>query len=142
MQGDWSLSGGDLETGGDLASAVIISLFTDRVASASDQIPVGTQDRRGWWGDLPLAGGAAEPIGSRLWLLSREKSTTATLLRARDYVSEALQWLISDGIASRIDVKTAYSGAVRETMQILITIYRLNGAAPLSLSYAWAWRAL
>jgi phage gp46-like protein len=91
---------GDLQTGQQLHTAVAISLFTDRLAAADDPLPDGT-DRRGWWAD------AWEPdlIGSRLWLLSREKQLNEVVLRAQQYAEEALNWLIEDGIASRIQVQ-------------------------------------
>jgi phage gp46-like protein len=65
--GDWNLVPGDVQSGDDLESAVLISLFTDRRAEASDVVPDGSNDRRGWWGDS----GSLYLIGSRLWLLRR-----------------------------------------------------------------------
>ena len=44
--GDWSIMGGALASGDDLASAVLISLFTDRIADDSDIPPDGSDDRR------------------------------------------------------------------------------------------------
>ena len=42
--------------------------------------------------------------GSRLWLLSREKTLPEVLRRAHDYAFEALIWLVDDGIARAVDV--------------------------------------
>src|SRR5260363_352074 len=70
----------------DLQIAVMISLFTGRQARPDDVIPDGSTDARGWWGK--------PNIGSRLWLLERAKATEATRQQARDYMTEALQWLI------------------------------------------------
>ncbi len=67
--GSLQLNGADLLTDNSLLTAVIISLFTDRRALDSDEIPDGTRDRRGWWGDSFRE----RPVGSRLWLLSRER---------------------------------------------------------------------
>lgn len=57
--GSLQLNGADLLTDNSLLTAVIISLFTDRRALDSDEIPDGTRDRRGWWetvsGSAPLA---------------------------------------------------------------------------------------
>ena len=98
---DWVLSGGDLLLDAGLESAVLISLFTDRRAVADDT-SVG-DDRRGWWGDAyPERPG--DLIGSRLWLLSREKQLPATLRRAEEYAAEALQWLVTDGVARSVAV--------------------------------------
>jgi len=107
-RGDWSLVAGDLERGHELETAILVSLFTDRIAHADDVIPDGTTDRRGWWGDGdPQL--ADSPLGSRLWLLDRAKQTEAVRLRARDYIVEALQWLIDDGVVARFDVTTEWT---------------------------------
>jgi phage gp46-like protein len=89
---------GDLATDNGLLSAVLVSLFTDRRANADDVIPDGTGDRRGYWGDTyPEIDG--DLIGSRLWLLSREKQLPDVLQRAQTYAEEALAWLVEDNIA-------------------------------------------
>ncbi|WP_324606427.1 phage GP46 family protein [Xenorhabdus nematophila] len=68
--------------------------FTDRRALDSDELPAGAgTDRRGWWGDTFNT----RSIGSRLWLLAREKQLSAVLHRAKAYADEALAWLIDDG---------------------------------------------
>lgn len=86
-----------------LETAIIISLFTDRLANEDDVIPDGTSDRRGFWGDA-LSHVPGDLIGSRLWLLSREKQTTDVLRRAEEYAYEALEWMIDDGVAKSIKV--------------------------------------
>ncbi|EOM5101013.1 phage GP46 family protein [Escherichia coli] len=76
--GSLQLNGADLLTDNSLLTAVIISLFTDRRALDSDEIPDGTRDRRGWWGDSFRE----RPVGSRLWLLSREKTLSSVVCHA------------------------------------------------------------
>lgn len=101
--GDFSVSGASLRADDGLQTAVVLSLFTDRLASAGDALP-SAGGRRGWWGDAV----AAEPgdlIGSRLWLLSREKVTAQVLRRAEEYAREALQWLLDDGVARAVEVQ-------------------------------------
>lgn len=99
---DLSLLGVDLATDDGLRTAVIMSLFTDARARADDPLP-DDEARRGWWGDSLDAQG--EPhIGSRLWLLSREKQLAKVLERARGYVEEALAWLVTDGVAKSVTV--------------------------------------
>lgn len=111
-RGDWQTLGPVLATGNDLETAILVSLFTDRMAAADDAIPDGSGDPRGWWGD---ADGTTQ-IGSRLWLLQRAKQTTETLQRAFDYIAEALQWLIDDKVVARFDItvewtRTSFLGA-------------------------------
>ncbi len=103
LSGDYVIAVPGLVEDDGLKSAVVISLFTDRRANADDVLPDGTDDRRGWWGD-PLGDVAGDRIGSRLWLLSREKQLQSVVTRARDYAAEALQWLVEDGIARAVDV--------------------------------------
>ncbi|WP_250538703.1 MULTISPECIES: phage GP46 family protein [unclassified Caballeronia] len=129
------VSGGYLETGNDLQTAVLLSLFTDRVANADDVIPDGTGDPRGWWGDLD----EDSPIGSRLWLLDRSKQTQEVLNNARDYIVEALQWLVDDGVVASMDVQTEWTRATFLGAQI--TLYQPAGPS-VSLTYAWAWQQL
>ena len=108
---DWALKRGDLAPDDGLETAVILSLFTDRRAREDDPLPDGSADRRGWWGDAyPPAEARAgqEHIGSRLWLLEREKDTQDVVNRARDYAEEALQWLVDDGIAEHIEVMAGW----------------------------------
>ena len=86
-----------------LARAVIISLFTWRRANPDDDLP--STNKYGWWGDTyPQIDN--DRIGSRLWLLSRAKLTTETVLRAKEYAEEALQWLIDDGVAASVQVQS------------------------------------
>lgn len=87
-----------------LRSAVLISLFTDRRAEADDVLPDGSGDRRGWWADA-YADVDGDRIGSRLWLLSREKQLNSVLARARGYAEESLRWMVEDGVASAVRVQ-------------------------------------
>lgn len=98
---DIALDGPDLAADHGLRTAILISLFTDRMAEPDDSIPDGTINRRGWW--------ANPQLGSRLWLLGREKQTTEVLRRAREYAEEALQWLMDNGIAESVAVTTEWS---------------------------------
>jgi phage gp46-like protein len=134
LQSDLLLDSGDLKSDGGLASAVVVSLFSDARAQPGDRLPDEARapwdqvtppqvfaDRRGFWGDVipPVqANGKRRSIGSRLWLLRREKLTPETLLRAEAYAREALAWLLEDGIARRIDV----SAAAERTSWLVLTI--------------------
>lgn len=101
-----------------LARAVIISLFTWRRAAADDSHP--GDDPMGWWGDTwPTF--ANDRIGSRLWLLGREVITVDVLERARGYISEALGWMVADGVASQVRCTVSRHGllAVAASVEIL-----------------------
>jgi len=118
------LDEGDLSTTESLYSAVLYSLFTDRLASADDVIPDGTDDRRGSWADDFID---EESEGSKLWLLDRSKQTQTVLNDAEQYAREALQWILDDKLATRIDV--AASWAKMGWLLLQITIY--SGDKPL-----------
>lgn len=98
----------DLQGDDGLYTAVIISLFTDARAHDDDPLPdesVGVKsDRRGWWGDCILPEEMRDPMGSRLWLLWREKEQAVVVERARQYAREALDWLLRDGHVSALEV--------------------------------------
>ncbi len=100
LGGSIAIENADLLADESLQTAVIISLFTDRLANADDALP-DDLGRRGWWADSFADN---DRIGSRLWLLSREKVISEVLQRAREYALEALQWLLDDGIASAVNV--------------------------------------
>ncbi|EFX1279405.1 hypothetical protein EZW22_20355 [Shigella sonnei] len=71
-----------------LTRAVIISLFTWRRAGRDDAPRIF-----GWWGDTWPAV-QNDRTGSRLYLLRRSKLTNKTPQLARDYVREALAWMV------------------------------------------------
>ena len=109
-------------TDDSLTTEVVISLFTDRRAQDSDELPGNDGDRRGWWGDSYRS----RPIGSRLWLLSREKTLPSVLERAADYALEALQWLKDAGRVTRIAVGA--SQPVSGTLQLDIALTLPDGS--------------
>lgn len=129
--GDWSVAGADLASGDDLATAVLISLFTDAQAASDDPITAGANDPRGWWGDL----GATRPIGSKLWL-RLGKRTGDTLAKVRGDIVAALQWLIDDGVAARIEVTTQFLASDQLGAQIVVS---QSDGPRRALNYAWAW---
>lgn len=135
-QGDWQVNGADLLSGNDLATAVLISLFTDGLAEASDVIPDGSTDRRGWWGDAY----DKYPIGSRLWLLARSKLTQTVANNAQDYATEALQWMIDDGVVATVTVTATI--VEPKMLQLVIVLDQGDGSTPTPLTFNWAWNQL
>lgn len=125
---DYQVSAPGLAQDDGLQSAVLISLFTDRLAGEDDPLPDGS-DRRGWWGDS-VADQAGDQVGSHLWLLRREKASDQTLQRARQYAAEALRWMTDDGVVKRVDVAAEYQrqdGSGR-TLALQVTLTRQDGS--------------
>lgn len=99
--GDIAIEGADLLADEGLETAVMLSLFLDRRAEDADNLPDDV-DPRGWWGDS-FADVQGDAVGSRLWLLSREKQLQSVANRVQEYAAEALAWLVDDGVASAVD---------------------------------------
>jgi phage gp46-like protein len=133
---DFALKDGALVTDDGLRTAVIISLFTDKRAALDDVLPQPSSDRRGWWGDMLSAQGWE--IGSRLWLLAREKQLPAVLVRAEAYAREALQWMVDDGVAVAISVSARFPR--NGWLQLEIGIDRPSG--PDRERYDFVWNAV
>lgn len=128
---EWREGCGDLINGDDLQTAMIISLFTDRVARDDDDID--GEDRRGWWGDM----GEEHNIGSRLWLLRRQKLTQDVAQKAEDYAREALQWLISDGVVSSFTIATQIVYPRR--LNMVIRYQRPGNGDRTDMRFFWVW---
>lgn len=132
-KGDWEIGVGDLVSGSDLETAIYISLFTDRLAREDDVID-GT-DRRGWWGDTD----SAYAIGSRIWLLKRQKLTPAVAKLATGYAEEALQWLIDDGVLGNISITTQIT--YPRSLYMLITYQKPAQQTSETVKYQWVWES-
>ena len=102
-----------------LDTAVLISLFTRKLADEDDVLPDENSLREGYWGDqyekIP-----SHRKGSKLWLLRRSKATRSTLNLARVYALESLQWMIDDGIADTIEVEVERQNDGRLAFQVKI----------------------
>lgn len=126
---DNDLQYGDLDrTGGgnfvddlDLETAVQISLFTERRLETDDEGYQTLGYRGGYWGDIVLDGD--RKLGSRLWTLRRGKATQHNILLAKEYATEALQWMIDDGVCTKI-VTSASRGAGLIDLRLGVDVYR------------------
>lgn len=117
-----------------LPRAVIISLWSWRRANPDDVAATPM----GWWGDTyPTVDN--DRIGSRLWLLSREKITTDTLNRANDYIKEALSWMLDDGVAAKITTEVLRSGLTEAAANV--NIYQRDGTV-YNLTFDEFWKEL
>lgn len=132
---DLALDGLGLIPDGGLETAVILSLFSDRRAADDDTLPDGSDDRRGWWGDLvPLY--PDYQLGSRLWLLSREKQLPVVLERARLYAEEALAWLVQCGAAAQVSVTATNP---RPGWLALAVAIEAPGQRQQTYQFSWEW---
>lgn len=133
-RGDWQMDGPSLALGNDLETAILVSLFTDRVAAPGYVPTDGTNDPRGWWADSYTG----DPIGSRLWQLDRaiKSNSTKTLRTAELYCREALQWLVSDNIVTAFTVNAWWVTPTRLGIRIVVT--QPPGTTQ-TFQYSWAW---
>lgn len=132
---DFAISQNDLLVDEGLETDVMASLFEDRQAEPGDVLPDGDTDRRGWWGDsVPVVDG--DRRGSRLWLLNRSKETPDVLSRAEEYAREALQWLLTDKVASEIEVSAEFFQG--RGYVLTVKIHR-PGKDPASYRFGRAW---
>jgi phage gp46-like protein len=134
---DLALDGPRLQTDRELEAAVVISLFSWRRARDDDPVPEDAP-RMGWWGDT-LADVTDDRMGSRLWLLRREKLVPETLARARSYAEEALAWMVEDKLAARVEVLAEPRGI--DGLALLVTVHRGDGRA-LELRFEDLWREI
>jgi phage gp46-like protein len=145
---DWLLlPDGTLDDTQALATAIIVALGTDALASPSDILPdPDSSDRRGWWGNLDaeeIWGGW--PIGCRLWLMRRDKIVGpeawegATVIRVENYIREAIQPFLDRRIGSRMFVKAERIGP--ERIDALVRLYR-GPLLEIELQYQVIWSEL
>jgi phage gp46-like protein len=115
--GDFEIFENDLATDEGLETAVMQSLFTDRRDDESG--------KGGWWADtFPVVDG--DRWGSRLWLLNRVKKIQSTLDLAAEYAKEALAWLVTDGVAEKVDSSAIFEG---DGYVLFISITRPTGVS-------------
>ena len=139
-EADLQIVNGDLQVDEGLQTAAIVSLFSDALAQPGDEIPDGTSDRRGWWGDMPVdpaetdATALPDYIGSGLWLLDRALQTDATLVKAQGYGAASLQWMRDDNVAGAVSSTASYP---RQGWIELLNVIEQQGA---STQFTTAWR--
>ncbi len=121
----------DVTTDSGLNTAIYLSLFTDARASV-DEVR-DSSDRRGWWGDEFGA------FGSKLWLLTREKITAATMVNAKAYAEDALAWMVDAGISKSVMATVEQIGIY--SISIFIRITKPDNAS-LDFRYALNWAAV
>lgn len=127
---DLQVVDGDLALDDTPVTPLLVALGSDRRAAPDDTLPGGITplnrpvtwlNRRGWCGDaLDRAG---RLIGSRLWLLDREKASDDVLRRAEFYVAEAAAWLKAEyGITPETEVAIDRRNAVTPWLKIRVSV--------------------
>ena len=130
FQGDLNVLKGDIKNDNGLETAVLISLFTDQRANNDDELPdLNSDDRRGWWGDLISPDVEDDKIGSRLWLhIERAKTTENLLPTIKQDINDALQWMIDDKIAQKINVNLERQGIPgNDRLAFVVEILKRDG---------------
>ncbi|EMH2076187.1 phage GP46 family protein [Citrobacter freundii] len=114
-----------------LTRAVVISIFTHRRADPDDNADVPM----GWWGDTwPMV--ANDRYGSKLWLLQRSKLTNALVNTVRTYLRESLQWMLDDGVVSRVDIDVQRT-SINELGNSIV-LWRRDGPVTISFNDFWS----
>lgn len=127
----FSIANNDLIMDDGLVTSAIISLFTDARARDDDVLPdslspVENRDLRGWWGD-ETSEKKGDSVGSRLWLLERSKVTAEVLQQAKAYAKDALQWMIDEGAAAKIEVVAERGGVRGDQLWLGVSIIKSTG---------------
>jgi phage gp46-like protein len=134
-EGALNIKNSDLEIDLGLETAIILSLFSDQRAEKDSIPPDGSRDLRGWWGDVTQE----DAIGSKLWLLFREKVTSNTREKFKAAASASLQWMLDDGVASSIDVTIA--SLSEESIDFIVKVTKPALGNSINFRYYYNWQA-
>lgn len=119
---DFNGAVGDLLTTNTLENAVVISIGTyareRKLGKVANLKPV----IGGWWGDALDEKGN---LGGYLYEAFPGKLTEVTAQSVENLISEALSWMVEDGVAKSVGCKAEV--ADEETMNVTITIQRPDG---------------
>lgn len=132
---DISILNGDLKECDDLDSAVIISLFTWARAAAGEVDE--NAPRFGWFGDK-IDADSTDSTGSKLYLLKRKKITNQTIMDAREYIEQALQWMIEDGVATEIKAEVERNASDVNRVDALVQIVRGDRSRTMKFNDLWS----
>lgn len=146
--GDWRVvplgqpdNPGGLDAREALASAVVISLFTDKRAPEGWRPEV--TDRRGYWGDdVAEEGAEPRPLGSHLWLLRNEVATGEIAELARVYALEALAWMTDENVVARIDVASGLIETPRRGVWLAVDLFARDGSRVFAERYERFWQEM
>ena len=132
---DISILNGDLKECDDLDSAVIISLFTWARASAGEVDE--NAPRFGWFGDK-IDADSTDSTGSKRYLLKRKKITNQTIMDSREYIEQALRWMIEDGVATEIKAEVERNASDVNRVDALVQIVRGDRSRTMKFNDLWS----
>lgn len=110
---DLAIEANDIALGDSIKTAIVISLFSDARSDPSD----GRDNPRGWWGDSFTG----NKTGSRLWLIKGDRMNALTIANAQTYAKRSLQWMITDGVASSVEVSAQRTGLDTLALRVVVT---------------------
>jgi len=120
----------------------IINQLSTRAAVTCEESPLGLKSG-GWWADA-FRGPVIFVSGSKLWTLQWEKSVATTLAAAQRYAVEALEYLVSWGIADSVTADVAYVS--KNVLTLAVTVKGPNINSVVSLTgqqlpdFEWLWQ--
>jgi phage gp46-like protein len=145
---DWSLlSDGTLDDSMALATAVVVALGTNALASVDDRLPdPDSADREGWWGDMDAdVIWNGWPIGSKLWLLRRSAIESAdskwgsTQTYVMNYIQTCIQPFVDRRICTRFEVISMR--VTKQQINAVVRLYR-GPTAAIDLMYQALWQGI
>lgn len=125
-----------------LHQTILMTLFCDGRALDSDGDPLGDADPRGWPGDF-FEPADRPALGSRLWVvLAGGRASRKTAAEAESIAREALQALVSEGVADavavRVETVAPSADNPRAGLKMTVTV----DGQPVIFPDLWnAWRA-
>lgn len=144
---DWTLASptetgnvGGLQAQHALHTAIILSLFTWKRAETYEVDVKGrSADMRGWWGDAVDIQQYEQPLGSKLWLIYRERLNETIARRAVDYANEALTPLVTQGAIASFTVDYEMD-QIKGLLGLIIRCFSHDGTRVYDQRFSRIWR--
>lgn len=111
-------SEGDISTKDFLDTSILMSLFAERRATASE-VPASHR-RRGWIGNEL----SNFEIGSKTWMFEQARLSRDTLSGILSAAREAFKWIVDDKIALSVEVSSEFT--LNSAIAITIILTRPN----------------
>lgn len=149
-QSDWALAGpgepqnsGGLKALAALHTAIVIALFTDKRIESDHPLfyLVANDDPRGWFGDgVDVRSELAETqMGSLLWVFERAHLNEDIRRWVEVITLEALQPLIDQGAAVRIEAQAVAQFAINR-VDLTVQVYGRDGLLIFDVRFDDLWR--